>query len=135
MEIAKKGNKNLYMAWIDYKKAFDSVPHSWIIKCMKTYKVSNNIIKFMQNSMKEWQTDLKLHHIKGTIEVPNVKIRRGIFQEDSLSPLLFVLSIDPLSRILNKLETGYNMRKRNQDDQFTINHQLYMDDLKLYNSS
>ena len=134
MENAKKVYKNLYMAWIDYKKAFDSVPHSWIIKCMKTYKVSNNIIKFMQNSMKEWQTDLKLHHIKGTIEVPNVKIRRGIFQGDSLSPLLFVLSIDPLSRILNKLETGYNMRKRNQDDQFTINHQLYMDDLKLYNS-
>ena len=24
-------NKNLAMAWIDYKKAYDMVPHSWII--------------------------------------------------------------------------------------------------------
>ena len=25
-------NKNLVMAWIDYKKAYDMVPHSWIIE-------------------------------------------------------------------------------------------------------
>ena len=24
-------NKNLAMVWIDYKKAYDMVPHSWII--------------------------------------------------------------------------------------------------------
>jgi hypothetical protein len=28
----KKRRKNLNMAWIDYQKAFDSVPHSWIEK-------------------------------------------------------------------------------------------------------
>ena len=27
----KSRNKNLAMAWIDYKKAYDMVPHSWII--------------------------------------------------------------------------------------------------------
>ena len=27
-------NKNLAMAWIDYKKAYDMVPHSWIIECL-----------------------------------------------------------------------------------------------------
>ena len=27
----KSRNKNLAMAWIDYKKAYDVVPHSWII--------------------------------------------------------------------------------------------------------
>jgi hypothetical protein len=25
--------QNLNIAWIDYKKAFDSVPHSWVEKC------------------------------------------------------------------------------------------------------
>ena len=29
----KSRNKNLAMAWIDYKKAYDMVPHSWIIEC------------------------------------------------------------------------------------------------------
>ena len=59
------------MAWIDYKKAFDSIPHSWIIKCMKFYKISTNIINFMQISMNEWKTNLKLYHANGMIKVPN----------------------------------------------------------------
>ena len=28
----KSRNKNLAMTWIDYKKAYDMVPHSWIIE-------------------------------------------------------------------------------------------------------
>ena len=30
----KSRNKNLAMACIDYKKAYDIVPHSWIIECL-----------------------------------------------------------------------------------------------------
>ena len=30
----RKRKKNLSTAWDDYKKVFDSVAHSWIIKCM-----------------------------------------------------------------------------------------------------
>ena len=30
----KSRNKNLAMAWIDYKEAYDMVPHSWIIECL-----------------------------------------------------------------------------------------------------
>ena len=32
-------NKNLAMAWIDYKKAYDMVPHSWIIECSDLFGV------------------------------------------------------------------------------------------------
>ena len=30
-------NKDLAMAWIDYKKAYDMVPHSWIIQCLDLF--------------------------------------------------------------------------------------------------
>ena len=33
----KSRNKNLAMAWIDYKKAFHMVPHSWIIECLNLF--------------------------------------------------------------------------------------------------
>ena len=39
---AKSRNKNLAMAWIDYKKACDMVPHSWII-CLDLFGVAKNI--------------------------------------------------------------------------------------------
>ena len=71
---------------------------------MKTYKISTSIINFIENSIKEWKTDLKLYHANGMNEIPNVQIKRGIFQGDSLSPLQFVLELDPLSRLLNKMQ-------------------------------
>ena len=40
LEECKTQKKNLSTAWIDYKKAFDSIPHTWIIKCLEIYGIS-----------------------------------------------------------------------------------------------
>ena len=55
-------HRNLSTAWIDYKKAFDSVPHTWILKVLQMYKISPTIINFSTISMKEWKTNLYLNH-------------------------------------------------------------------------
>ena len=39
----KSKNKNLAMASIDYRKAYDMVPHSWIIECLDLFGVAENI--------------------------------------------------------------------------------------------
>ena len=38
LENAHSKRKTLSTAWIDYKKAFDSVPHSWILRTLELYK-------------------------------------------------------------------------------------------------
>ena len=134
LENCRKRQTNLHMAWLDYQKAYDSVPHSWIRKCLQIYGVSKNIENFIRNTMAKWQTEIHLRHEKGETVLRNVKIKRGIFQGDSLSPLLFCLSIDPLSRLLNSKDEGYNLNPRGQQTQ-KVGHLLYMDDLKLYASS
>ena len=48
----KSRNKNLAMNWIDYKKAYDMVPHSWIIECLDLFAVAENIKSLLVNSMK-----------------------------------------------------------------------------------
>ena len=48
--------------------------------------------------------------------MPDVKIKRGIFQGDSLSPLLFCLTIDPLSKQLKSKNIGYNVVKIRGDN-------------------
>jgi len=35
IEDCKKKKENLSMAWIDYRKAYDSVPHGWILKTLQ----------------------------------------------------------------------------------------------------
>ena len=42
--------KNLPMAWIDYKRANDMVPQSWIINCLKMYKISHEVINFIDKN-------------------------------------------------------------------------------------
>ncbi|XP_063590474.1 uncharacterized protein LOC134767407 [Penaeus indicus] len=61
----------------------------------------------------------------------DVNIKRGISQGDSLSPLLFVVCLIPMSLILRKMKPGYSLGK----NQPKLNHLLYMDDLKLFGLS
>ena len=43
LDQVKKQRKNLFMMRFDYRKVFDSVPHSWIIKALELAKVPNKI--------------------------------------------------------------------------------------------
>ena len=97
LENSKKRKKNLSRAWIDYKKAFDSVPHSWILKCLQMYKIHPVLITFIEECMSQWKTNMTQVHEEGVLETGPIRIKRGIFQGDSLSPLLFTISLNPLS--------------------------------------
>ena len=55
-------------------------------------------------------------------------VRRGIFQGDSLSPLLFVIALLPLTHTLRETGMGYQQEKNGAK----VNHLFFMDDLKLY---
>ena len=116
-------NTNLSTAWIDYKKAYDSMPHTWIIECLEMYNINRTLRAFIGNSMRLWKTTLEANGKP----LAKVSIKCGIYQGDALSPLLFCIGLNPLSQIINK--TGYGYRLRNGA---TISHLLYMDDIKLY---
>ena len=74
--------------------------------------------------MMNWETELTSEKVS----LGKVKIRRGIFQGDSFSPLLFVLAVIPLSFMLRKVKAGYDLGR----NKGRVNHLLFMDDLKLY---
>ncbi|XP_045460542.1 uncharacterized protein LOC123670973 [Harmonia axyridis] len=126
---AKRKQRNISMAWIGYKKAFDSIPHSWLLNTLQLYGVSDALIKLLRHLMNSWWTRLHVNINGRTYTTEELQIRRGIFQGDRLSTLWFCLSINFLSKLLNKSHHGYIIEKRHNTK---INHQLYIDDLKLY---
>jgi hypothetical protein len=68
MEQDLKNHRNNCTAFIDYKKAYDSVPHSWLLKILKIYKINLNLINFVSHVMTFWRTTLNL-----TINNTNLK--------------------------------------------------------------
>ena len=123
----RKHQHNLSMAWIDYKKAYDMVPHSWLMETVRMVGIADNIIELIEESMKHWKTELTAN---GT-PLGQVEIKRGVFQGEALSPLLFVIVLIPLSIVIRQTGIGYDIGMENHK----ISHLLFMDDLKLYADS
>ena len=106
---------------IDFRKAYDMVPHSWILKTLELAGTARNIIELR---MQSWRTVL----FSGKKKLGKVNIKRGIFLGDSLSTLLFVVALIPVTIILRTLKQEYSFGKGKE----SLNHLLFMDDLKLY---
>ena len=87
-EDCRRRNKNLLMAWIDYQRAFDSVPHSWVEKSIELVGVNSKIGRFCKLSMENWNTRLILKSKQEVMLSQPIQIRRGIFQGDSFAIIL-----------------------------------------------
>ena len=87
-------------------------------------RVEVNVRSFVNASMKQWNTVLTA----GDQRLVNVKIKHGILQGDSLSPLLFALVMIPLILVLVQTKVSYEVKKGGKK----INHLLFIDDLKLF---
>ena len=84
---------NLALVLIDYKKK--GIQYGPTKLGNKLYKISDEVIKFIEKTMKNWRVKLTA----GGKSLDVVKIQKGIFQGDVLSPLLFVIAIMLLNHI------------------------------------
>ncbi|XP_067932894.1 uncharacterized protein [Watersipora subatra] len=87
------------------------------------YNVHSALVTFIKVSMTKWKTELDANRKK----LVSVKIKRGIYQGDSLSPLLFCICLNMLSNMLEETQYGYQFKSGTK-----ISHLFYIDDIKLY---
>ena len=60
------------MARIDYNKAYDMVPHSWVIDCLEIEGINEKIRILLAESTRSWPVEL----ISGEENLGEVNIRR-----------------------------------------------------------
>ena len=130
LDQVKQQRRNLFLMWFDYQKAFDSVPHSCIIKALQLAKVPENVLNAILRLMELWATKVNLLAEGTNIETESINYLIGVFQGDCLSLMLFILSVNPLSFMLSSLRS-YNIGKPNIS-KVNISHLFFVDDLKTF---
>ena len=104
----RKEKRRAYALFIDFARAFPSVPHDKLWKKLYDLGVSSKIIAVLQNLYASATTVIRLH--EGHSEP--IEMTLGLLQGNSLSPLLFALYISDIEKVL--LES--------QADGLAVNH-------------
>jgi len=98
--------RNLSYCWIDYRKAFESISHGYMLEVVSILQLAKPFQLLLASLVQNWCTCLELGFGASQTSTP-IEIRKGIFQGDSLSPALFCLCLFPISLALKKFQ-GYS---------------------------
>ncbi len=123
-EQARFQKKQLYTCFVDFKKAFNTVPRDLLWQVLEGLGISGRILECLRSMYRQDQA--RLHHPEEGL-TPTFLRRIGVKQGCPLSPLLFGLFIDGLEKRLNPLEGDAPPML----GQLAIRLLLYVDDLAL----
>jgi hypothetical protein len=93
--------KQPYTCFVDFKKAFDTIPRDMLWQVQEGLGISGRILECLRSMYR--QDHACLHHPEEGL-TPTFLCRIGMKQRCLLNPLLFGLFIDGLKKRLNALE-------------------------------
>ena len=76
-----------FSTWYDFSKAYDTVSHVQLQKLVAALPVHREIQNTIKAMIKKWAVVIELGKQKSS----PIYVKRGVYQGDSMSPLLFVL--------------------------------------------
>ena len=85
METSKEHNRNVYMCFIDYKKAFDCVDHERLWVILQEVGVPVHLIVLLRTLYTKLEATIRTEFG----ETDTINIGKGVMQGCILSPLLF----------------------------------------------
>ena len=108
-ENAANTNSNLYTLYVDFTNAFNTIDHQKLFRIMTDLGFPPDSIGVVAGIYSDVATRVVLHR-RARLTTGPIAVGRGTIQGDTLSPLIFLLYIEPLLRWLNTGSRGYTPR-------------------------
>jgi hypothetical protein len=125
-EKARSRKQPLYLCFVDFQKAFDTVSHKKLWKAMADMGFSKHIITVVRSLYENQESNVRMH---GTYS-KSFTAKRGVRQGCILSPYLFNILAELVMRIaLDGYDGGFRIGGRQ------INNLRYADDIVLIATS
>ncbi|MBP1527199.1 MAG: hypothetical protein H9Q66_04685 [Spiroplasma ixodetis] len=124
IEKALEYQIEIHILFIDFQKAFDTIKHQYLWKCLRKQGIPTKIIKLLKNTYENSRAYVRIEQKGETF-----KIERGVKQGDPLSPNLFNAIIENMIRELEWEGRGIKMDGR------YLSNLRFADDLILLSTS
>ena len=105
--------KNIDILYLDFSKAFDTVPHERLLNKLNAYGITNNVHKWIQSFLSDRKQRVRINKSYSDFS----PITSGIPQGSILGPVLFIIFINDLP------------------DNVSSNCKIFADDTKIYNTT
>ena len=140
MKEVKQFQRNLAVAFYDYKKAYDKVHHDWMLRVYKWIGIPDEVIKLVLNLVELRKTKLEVWSKGEEMTSRWINISCGFIEGDSYSSVAFCISEIPVCQLSRgyrmdpQQSRGYRMDPPGNRD-VSRTHKLFVDDLKVYQES
>ena len=105
IKMKRKINKSVFVCFIDFSKAFDSVNRDLLWFCLLNYGIDGKFLQILKAMYKNVELCIKLHDHLTNWFGSSVGVRQG----DALSPMLFNLFMNNLASEVKSLNCGVKL--------------------------
>ena len=123
IEDAHTHDKDILLAYLDFTAAFPSADHTQLTRILAFLGIPEDFILIVSNLYFDAHTKFLTPH--GWTRL--LQILRGMIQGDSLSPLIFILLVEPLIRWIKSTQKGFTLTSNN----LSLTNKWYADDATL----
>ena len=123
IEKYNKNNKSLFVCFVDFRKAFDKVNHTYLLHKLHNFGLSSNLLDLFEDMYmtQKFKLSVKVDQYLSDTFASEIGVRQG----DPLSPNLFKIFINDLMEYVDLKEKAPSL------NDIHISHLAYADDLVL----